>query len=87
MSRSFEHVVAKLVAAHQRESKPPWSPRNDDAIEHELQRVVKALAAELKVDFRAEFEHYGSGYASFVWPSRPNVLGQFQRRVRCNLST
>lgn len=81
MSRSFEHVVAKLVAAHQRESKPPWSPRNDDAIEHELQRVVKALAAELKVDFRAEFEHYGSGYASFVdaWFSRRDP--SFRRSV------
>ena len=66
VSSSFEDVVAKLVAAHQRESKPPWSPRNDDAIEHELRRVVQAVAAELQVEFRAEFGHYGSGYASFV---------------------
>jgi len=66
VSRSFEDVVARLVAAHQCTSKPPWSPRNDDAIEHELERVVKALAAELNVEFRAEFDHYGSGYASFV---------------------
>ena len=66
MSRSFSDVVAKLVAAYQRESKPPWSPSNDDAIEHELQRVVQAVAAELQVEFRTEFGHYGSCYASFI---------------------
>ena len=66
VSRTFEDVAAKLVAAHRHELRPPWSPRKDDGVEQELHRVVRAVAAELKVEFRAEFGHYGSGYASFV---------------------
>ena len=66
MNEDVEDVVASVIARHPFEGRPPWSPRDDEGVAGELQRVVAALAAELDVEVRAEFGHYGSGYASFV---------------------
>jgi hypothetical protein len=47
MNEEFEDVVASVIARHPFEGRPPWSPRDDEGVAGELQRVVAALAAEL----------------------------------------
>lgn len=84
MRHSFEDVVAELLAPYRHALRAPWSPRNDAGVERELHGVVHAVAAQLKVEFRAEFDHYGSGYASFVdaWFYRRDAA--FRRAVRAD---
>ncbi|MCE9580729.1 MAG: hypothetical protein K8W52_46845 [Deltaproteobacteria bacterium] len=55
-----------LLATHHGELKSPWSPLDEGAVERELGRVVEGLATDLTIEVFAEFDHYGSGYASFV---------------------
>lgn len=39
---------------------------DDDAADEYISKVVGSLAAIKNLDYKAEFEHYGSGYASYV---------------------
>ncbi|MGH1347591.1 MAG: hypothetical protein ACRBN8_38900 [Nannocystales bacterium] len=66
MNEELEDIVARLLATHQPPLRPPWSPRDEVAVEAELRSVVRSLAADLRAELRAEFDHYGSGYASFI---------------------
>lgn len=44
----------------------PYSTQDPDTIEHFLQQVVESLKNSDQMEVEAEFDHYGSGYASYV---------------------
>ena len=46
--------------------RPPWSTGDIAAVERGLRRIVERMAANSGSAAHAEFQHYGSGYASFV---------------------
>lgn len=71
---TVQEVAASIIAEHPFPARPPWSPHDDAGVEVELRRVVADLAGALHLECRAEFDHYGSGYASFVdvWFFRPD---------------
>lgn len=50
----------------------PWVPRQDEGVDQKIRRVIAGLETALSVSSRADFDHYGCGYASFVnaWFSR-----------------
>ena len=44
----------------------PYSTQDPDTIDRFLQEVVESLKNSEQIEVEAEFDHYGSGYASYV---------------------
>lgn len=61
-----DDLAAAILLEHPSAARPPWTPRDEPAIESELRGAVSSLLSALDLQCRAVFDHYGSGYASFV---------------------
>ncbi|SAI65779.1 Uncharacterised protein [Bordetella ansorpii] len=63
MSDSSFDALPQGQAADER---PPWAERDEDAIDAFYRRVCSRIERETRTLSRIEWDHYGSGYASFV---------------------
>ncbi len=61
-----EDEIRQVVAGRPVGREWPYYGGNEDDIEKHLRRTVAALRDLLVIDLDADFEHYGSGYASYV---------------------
>jgi hypothetical protein len=61
-------LLGEPISAHH-----PWVTKDDRLIEDHLRRACGAVRSITKTEARIEWNHYGSGYASFVdaWFYRP----------------
>ncbi len=71
---ALESIVEAVFARHRVPRTAPWRPNDEKAVDALLRDTVAALAEHLRAQVRAEFDHYGSGSASFVdaWFFRPD---------------
>lgn len=61
----FEKLVRETVARHETASLQKW-PQGATHVDEMLRETVRLLCKTTGSTSRAEFDHYGSGYASFV---------------------
>lgn len=61
----------------------PWVTGDDQAVESHFKAVFAAISRSTRCLSRIEWDHYGSGYASFIdaWFYRPDA--SFDARHRC----
>ena len=59
----------------------PWSTGDEQAIDKNIEAIVVKLCKKHDVLDKTEYEHYGSGYASFVdcWLYRPDDEFRFEK--------
>jgi hypothetical protein len=58
--------VEQLIAGKAISAKAPWKTNEEQEIENHLRRVVDSIVNHTNTESKVEWNHYGSGYASFV---------------------
>lgn len=58
--------ITALLHGRSISQQPPWDTDQEEVIDQHVRSIVERVCRKLQVLDRGEFNHYGSGYASYV---------------------
>ncbi|MFO0958960.1 MAG: hypothetical protein U0800_16295 [Isosphaeraceae bacterium] len=70
-----DHQIQLLLDQKPITASHPWSSNNEEIIHKHYKEVCEEMASKLGLSSKIEWDHYGSGYASFIdaWFYRPTI--------------
>ena len=63
---NYRFDIPRLLRHEVISNEPPWSSGDEGAIDEHLKNLIQKLECTLGVKTKSEWDHYGSGYASYV---------------------